>query len=283
MDIAFCFSRCYYVSHPINLPLDMTGDIRVEQWWIHAGIIKVVASAVAGAVVTLLLAQLLKRRGRFLYSVRHTQIGMSADDEIFGNVRLTWNDHPVANLFLSTIELKNESLNDFKEITTKVYTNDTTLLTERTEVVGTTEILHWSSRFREILKVEFGQPTPAQTDIYNKSREYTIPTMNRGQVVRLAFLNAPPQGLQPTLWLDIVHPGVKLEYRKPYGELLGVSQPASAIVGFILGLMFLGIEIYYVKDAWLAAVLCFILGSILLLPGALLIKGWYRLRDLLGS
>ena len=170
-----------------------------------------------------------------------------------------------------------------KKLPQKVYTNDTTLLTERTEVVGTTEILHWSSRFREILKVEFGQPTPAQTDIYNKSREYTIPTMNRGQVVRLAFLNAPPQGLQPTLWLDIVHPGVKLEYRKPYGELLGVSQPASAIVGFILGLMFLGIVIYYVKDAWLAAVLCFILGSILLLTGALLIKGWYRLRDLLGS
>lgn len=271
------------MSRLIDLLLDTTGGIRVEQWWIHAGIIKVVASAVAGGVITLLITKLLKKRGRFLYSVSHTQIGMSADDDIFGNVRLTWNDHPVANLFLSTIELKNESLNDFKDIVAKVYTNDTTLLTERTEVVGTTEILHWSDRFRESLKVESGQPTPAQMDMYNESREYIIPIVNRGQVVRLAFLNAPTQGLQPTLWLDIVHPGVKFEFRKPQGELLGVSQPASAIVGFILGLMFLGIVIHYVKTAWLAAVLCFIFGSILVLPGALLIKCWYRLRDLLGS
>lgn len=255
----------------------------MEQLWLHSGMVEVIVSAVAGGVVTLLLMKVMKKRGRFIYSVHHTQIGMSADDKTFGNVRLTWNDHPVANLFLSTIELKNESLKDFKDIVAKVYTDNTTLLTERTEVVGTTEILQWSKRFRETLQIQSGQPTPAQKNIYNTSREYTISTMNRGQVVRFAFLNVPRQGVEPTLWLDVVHEGVKLEFRKPQAEIWGVSQSACAIVGFILGLVFLGIVIKFVEIAWLAAVLCFVFATILVLPGALSIKVWHRLRDLFGS
>ena len=42
------------------------------------------------------------------------------------------------------------------------------------------------------------QPTQEQTTLYYSQREYLLPTMNRGQVVRLAYLNAARSEHQPT-------------------------------------------------------------------------------------
>ena len=252
--------------------------------WLDPRIAEIVASAACGGVVTLLLFRIAKKRGKFSYFVHHNRIAMSADDLVFGNVQVTWNQEPVANLFLSTVELKNDSLKDFEDVVVKVFTNDTTLLTERTEVVGTTQVLRWSPEFRESLQIAAGRPTPFQLELYNTTRVYIVPTMNRGQLIRFAFLNAPEQGVQPSLWLDIVHAGVKLQFKAvPTAQILGVSQPASAFVGFVIGLVFLGAVILFVQSTWFAALISFLFGSFLVLPGALIIRCWYRLRDLLGS
>ena len=97
--------------------------------WLDPRIAEIVASAACGGVVTLLLFRIAKKRGKFSYFVHHNRIAMSADDLVFGNVQVTWNQEPVANLFLSTVELKNDSLKDFEDVVVKVFTNDTTLLT----------------------------------------------------------------------------------------------------------------------------------------------------------
>ncbi len=262
----------------------MQSERLVDIAWLDPGIAEIVASAVCGGVVTLLLFRIAKKRGKFSYFVHHNRIAMSADDPIFGNVQVTWNQKPVGNLFLSTVELKNDSLKDFEDVVVKVFTNDTTLLTERTDVVDTTQGLRWSPGFQESLHTAAGGPTPFQMNLYNTTREYIIPTMNRGQLIRFAFLNAPGQDVQPSLWLDIVHPGVKLRFKAvPTAEILGVSQPAAALVGFVIGLVFLGAVIFFVQSTWIAAGLAFLFGSLLVLPGAFMIRCWYLLRDLVGS
>ena len=88
-------------------------------------------AAVVGAVLTRLTQRVPNKRGLFTYFVRHDRIGLSADDAVFGNVQVTWNNNPVANLYLSTVELRNESLNDYEDVVVRVFTNDTVLLTSR--------------------------------------------------------------------------------------------------------------------------------------------------------
>ena len=91
-------------------------------------------SVISGVAITLLTQRILEKRGLLTYFVRHSRIGVSADDAIFGIVRVTWNGNMVANLYSSTVELRNESLTDFDNVVVRVFSNDTVLLTERTEV-----------------------------------------------------------------------------------------------------------------------------------------------------
>ena len=193
---------------------------------------------------------------------------------------MTWNDTPVDNLYISTVELRNESLNDYENVAARVFTSDTILLTERSEIVGTILHLNWTQRFSNLIRVEPGrEPTQVQRDIFRSQREYLIPTINRGQTVRLTFLNAAKTENQPSLWLDIQHKGVRLEFRAVHNEFWGVPQPYAVLVGTALGLIFLGIVVRLVAAVWIAAVACFLYGVLVLVPGALTIRLWRWLRN----
>ena len=62
-----------------------------------------------GAFLMFLIQKIVNKRGLFTYFVRHNKVGMSTEDAVFGTVRVTWNDSLIQHLYLSTIELKNES------------------------------------------------------------------------------------------------------------------------------------------------------------------------------
>ncbi|HEY2931073.1 MAG TPA: hypothetical protein VGK99_04950 [Acidobacteriota bacterium] len=207
-----------------------------------------VIAGVLGFILALLTQRILGKRGLFTYFVWHNRLGVSADDAIFGSVRVTWNDNPVANLYSSTVELRNESFNDYDNVVVRVFTNDTFLLTERTDIVGTTHFLNWTDEFSNRLVVQPGtQPTIAQQNLYRSQRDYLVPTMNRGQIVRFTFLNAPTSD-KPSLWLDILHKGVRLKFRLAQTQFLGVPQPAAALVGAALSLVVLAVVVSLVDS-----------------------------------
>lgn len=108
-----------------------------------------VASGVGSVFLTLLTQQVHNKRGLFTYFVNHFRVGVSSDDTVFGSVRVTWNGNTVANLYSSTVELTNESMKDFEGVVVRAFTNDTILLTERTEIVGTTHIVEWTDAFKK--------------------------------------------------------------------------------------------------------------------------------------
>ena len=225
----------------------------------------------------------MNKRGLFTYSVQHSKVGVSTDDAVFGIVRITWNDNLIIHLYLSTIELKNESLKDYENVVVKVFTDDTNLLTERSELVGTTRILQWTEEFSNKLVVESGaQPTQEQWDLYRRQREYLLPTMNRGQVVRVAYLNTARTEHQPSLWIDIVHKGVKIKFRAPHNIFMGVPQLHAALVGSALGLLVLGAVIWFIDATWIASAICMVYGLVVMVPGAVCIKSWRWLRDFFG-
>ena len=242
------------------------------------------ASGVGGVLLTLLTQQILNKRGLFTYLVRHSRVGVSADDAVFGSVRVTWNGNPIANLYSSTAELINQSMKDYENVVVRAFTNDTSLLTERTEIVGTTHIAQWTDEFAKQLHVAPGdKASEAQIQLVSRQRDYLVPTINRGQVVRFHFLNAAKTQNQPTIWLDVVHKGVKLQFRVPQNEVLGVPQPMAALIGAILGFVLVGIIITFVQTVWIAALVSFIYGFLAQLPGAYAIRMWRGLREWFGG
>ena len=256
----------------------------MELTFLQNRLIVAVFAGVVGVILTLLIQRILNKRGLFTYFVWHNSVGVSTDDAVFGTVRAFWNDQQVDNLWFSSIELRNASLNDYENVIVKVFTNSTALLNERTEIVGTSRVLEWTAAFaNRVTLLPGNEPTAEQRSLYAREREYLVPTMNRGQFVRITYLNATNTPQQPTIWLDILHKGVKTEIRVAQPEFFGVPQFYAAQIGSASGIVVVALVIATVEALWLAAVLSFLYGLFVLFPGAAAIKLWRRFRDLFGG
>ena len=107
--------------------------------------------------------------------------------------------------------------------------------------------------------------------------------MNRGQVVRLQFLHAAKTLNQPSIWLDVLHKGVRLRFRLRQNEVLGVPQPTAALIGALLGFALLGVIVAFIHSVWIAALCALVYGFFAQVPGAYVVKTWHSLRQWLGG
>lgn len=243
-----------------------------------------IGTAIVGVVGTIIVQQILNRRALFTYFVRHERIGLSADDAIFGRVRVTWNDNPIANLYWSTIELVNQSLKDYENVVVKIFTSDTQLLSEMTQIVGTPDVVKWTDNFVNDLRVPEGQqPSEVQRKTWSSSREYLVPTLNRGQVIRFHFLNSANTQNQPTIWLNVLRKGVRIRFHVPPQQFLGVPQPKVVLVGLVLSVIVVGFIVWCVDTVWIASISSFVLGVLVMLPGAAVIRAWRWFRNWYGG
>ena len=148
-------------------------------------------AAAAGMLGTLLVGALRTRSARFRYSTRVDRIGTSADDHVFGAVRVQWRDNDVRNLYIAVVEIANASSKDLEDVDLKIYTsNDTLLLNERTRIIDSPNIVLWSPDFSARLQSPVGGVlTQEQWKIYNHQREYLVPVFkpwaNSGVPLRL--------------------------------------------------------------------------------------------------
>lgn len=233
----------------------------------------VTISALLGIIGTVIAQRWLNRRSLFTYSVFHSQIGLSAEDAVYGSVKITWNDAPAYRLYLSTIELTNQSTRDFESIIVRAFTNNTRLLKEKTSVVGTTRIVEYSDQYLKKIAVAKGaRPTEVQVNLYYHQKEYIIPTMNRGQTIRFEFLNEPESEGQPEIWLDVLHKGVRCKFRPFQDQFMGESQPKATFVGNMIGILAVGVILIFVENTLTAAILSYIIGVTIVLPGIYAIK-----------
>tara|TARA_R110002074_G_scaffold373069_2_gene548839 strand:- start:99869 stop:100642 length:774 start_codon:yes stop_codon:yes gene_type:complete len=237
-------------------------------------------SAFGGLIVAVVAQYLLNKRGVFAYQVFHNRVGLSAEDAIYGSVKVTWNDTAVAHLYLSTVEITNLSMKDYESVVVRVFSNNTTLLTQRTEIVDSTRLIEFTQEYKnEIAVSDGGRPTENQFSLYRTQRDYFVPTMNRGQALRFEFLNAAHSEQQPAIWLDILHKGVVCKFQVAKEQVFGVPQSTAALVGTVVGLLGVGAIIAWVQSLPLAALLSFLIGWLVLVPGAYTIKAFRRLRE----
>lgn len=253
-------------------------------WLTESKLLLAVLAGFGGILATLLTQQLLNRRSLLTYYAQHMRVGMSADDKIYGNVRVTWNESPVANLFLSTIHLRNASNRDLTDVKVIAFSNDADLLTENAALLDTTQLLHYTTDFESRLQVPPGeQPTDEQFRLYRARREYSLPTFNRGQAIRMQFLAAAHEATGPSIWLDIVHPGVRLQYRDVPPEFLGAPKQPATYVGLSITAIAVVMLVSASDNTWLVGLCSFVLGLMFMVPGALAIRAWRQVQTWLAG
>ncbi len=239
-----------------------------------------IAGGIGGVITAWFTQRVLNKRGTFTYFVNHLRVGVSTEDAVFGSVAVSWNGNPISNLFLSTIELKNESMNDYENVVVRAYTSDTHLLSEQTQICDTPNILAWSEKYKNQLHVESGQaPTENQRAIYSGQREYIIPIMNRGQAIKITYLNSAKGSEMPNIWLSVSQKGVKL----PQNQILGVPQPRAAFAGVCIGVAVVIILVSSVSNPWVVAIASLTYGLVAQLPGAYAIKILQKTREAIGG
>ena len=269
-----------------------------------------IVAALLGIIGTIVAQRWLNRRSLFTYSVFHSQIGLSAEDAIYGSVQITWNGNLVNRLYLSTIDLTNQSAKDFESVMVRAFTNNTVLLTQKTMVVGTTRVIEFTDEYkRQIAVGEESLPTEYQVDLHSHNRDYIVPTMNRGQTIRFEFLNAAESDEEPQIWLDVLHEGVNCKFRPWQDQFKGVPQPTAVLeavskmpdrrfggrrswakamtflflrpllVGNLVCASIVLLMLFYVEDSPIPIILSYILGVFVLLPGTYAIKFYRQIRN----
>lgn len=247
-------------------------------------IVIVTCSTIFGIFVTWITQQILNKRAVFSYNVNHNRVGVSTDDAIFGSVRVTLNGKELPNLYLSTIEIRNESSNDYENVDIRAYTNDTLLLSERTQIDETSYILELSDKYKKDLQLADGQEiSQAQRDLYNRQREFNVPAINRGQIIKLTFLNSATVNTDPSICVDIQKKGIKLVFRPPLITIHGEYQTHAAVVGVIIGFLIGAILIANDTVLWLSVCIAMIYGLVASTPGAYFLKSWRKCRDVIGG
>ncbi len=251
---------------------------------IQSEYISAIAGGIGGVLIAWLTQRVLSKRGTFTYFVNHQRIGVSTEDPIFGSVTISWNAHPIPNLYLSVIELKNESMNDYENVVVRTYTDSTLLLSEQTQILDTPNVLEWPEKYKMQLHVQAGaEPSANQRAIYNGQREHVIPVMNRGQAIKFTYLNSSKSSNTPTIWLAVTQKGVKLKFRPPQHQVFGVPQPQAAFVGVLIGLAVIVTLAWQVPNPWVVAAGSFIYGLVAQVPGAYAIRLSRRIREAIGG
>jgi hypothetical protein len=246
--------------------------------------LSVIAGGASGIFTAWITQRVLNRRGIFSYSVTHNRVGVTTEDPIFGSVAVTWNGNAIPNLFLSTIEMKNESLNDYENVIVSAFTNDTKLMTEQTQLLETPTYLEWSEKYKQKMYVESGNTlTDSQLSLYNGQREYVIPIFNRGQAIKVTYLNSAVSSSIPNIWVSIAIKGVKLKFQGPQNKIIGVPQGQAAFSGFLIGLAVWCALVLLSSEPMVIATIAMLYGFIAQIPGAYAIKIIRSVREAIGG
>ncbi|MDE0534436.1 MAG: hypothetical protein OXI01_23740 [Albidovulum sp.] len=277
--------------------------------WIVPYLDWVVPSLISGIftlAVTLLVVVVRNRRVLLTYHVTHYRIGISALDEIHGEVAVTVGGNPVQNLYMSNIWLVNRSMRDVEDLEIKVFcrVEDMHLMSEQTHVEGTVDYLRHTAEFDEIksqLTNAFGEVENARVAgdhaktqmldrtiesnwrTFSTSRWYAVPVLARGQAVRFAYMTNVLSDASPEIFISCQKAGVRLKYKEPYQpvwHLWGVSLADAGLVGIAISTVIWILVISSISTLWLAALICLVAGLLSSVPGAGVVKlyWWVRIR-----
>lgn len=242
-------------------------------------IIEKILFLIIGAVVTIIIGKLREKTASFYYTPQTTRIGITADDEIYGSMRVFWRDQEMNNLHLSSIEVENRSFRDFENVKFKVYCEkETEMLTERTGIVDTPYVADHSDDFKDRVK-QASAPDSEQSvmDILAHQREYNIPVFNRGQKVIFQYLCTRPNDQESAhIFVDCNTKGVRMKKAKVPSVLVTDLFGTPIYIALVRGLIIV-VVVYIlcgllIENVWVSSAIAMLSGLMAQLFGAV----WYR-------
>lgn len=251
----------------------------------NLSISQIFIGTVIGALVTYVFSMLSKRRAVFEYSATHSKIGTSTDDPNFGSIRVLYNDQPAKNLWLSTLEITNTSLTDFKEVPIKIVATAPAIMLNQTLRINETypNDLYFDDDFKKYLVPDDNNKyTEAQIQLYKSQRCFKIPVVNRGDKLTFTYLMHTPNGM-PELHASISATGIRCKF-KPLTNLpldLPYTIVRAICFGLVLVVPTLLVVIITVNDAHVSAIIGFFLGLLTGTIGLYISRTWDKLRNLL--
>lgn len=245
------------------------------------------------------------RRSLLTYHVTHDRIGISAQDNIHGEVSVTVGGHRMQNLYMSNVWLVNRSMRDVEDLEVKVWCgpDDMRLMSEQTHVGGTVESLKHTAEYEEIKNQLMNAITGAQqatargdaataTQIneaqaanwrtWSTQRWYSVPVLGRNQTIRFTYMTDVISGADPAIFVSCQKAGVRVRYKQPYQpvwHLWGVPLVEAGLTGIAIGILVWLLVISTVSTLWVAALLCLVVGLLSNFPGAAVVKLYKWLRD----
>ncbi len=239
---------------------------------IYVGII----TFVVGVIFKHLWDRFIRRIITIRYSVWHQTLALSGDDPLFGNVQVLHDNNSVTNLFISSIQLSNDSNHDLSGLELNIACDQQSLiLISHAANSRSLKNLKLSDDFSQILSEE-NVSNPLRT------RDYQVPVLNRGDVINILMLVTRDVPGLPYISVSCDHPGLKLKFhavspQKLYGE----SQKMSALIGLFIGVTLCFTILYYSLTQSLSVWLAYILGATGAVLGALAIKLMRLIKKLL--
>lgn len=248
-----------------------------------------VVSLVIGVLLTTIVNRLRNKSHVITFTNLSNRIGVSADDDVFGNVRVQWKETPVRNLWVHTVELENSTTTDLADVDLHFHAESGTfILSERAVVVGQPRPLDWSPIFAARMELNGDKPSESQTREYFSNREYRVPVFNRSQRINVALLcthandDSPPN-------IDISTPskGVRLKrLRSPFvilKPIFGVPIPIATRRGLLCAVAAVVLCSLFIWKVWLAATLSVAVGLFAQVIGAAIYRAEKYLKDALGG
>jgi len=244
--------------------------------------------AVAGAIVVHLWRRYRERMVTLRWQVSHQPLGFSSQDVLFGTIEIRYNGNPVHNLFFTLIEIQNDSNSDLTNVDLNFVFNDgSEIRMSHGAVQGSANMLPFAEPFETDLRrfLTLQQDDPPKAGLPGtlfRRRDYRVPTLNRGAVVRVGMLVQAQTGQQPFIQVASDHPGLRLVFQAPRSLVLGVNHNLAISIGILAGIAIIsGLSVIPIGRAWVIAA-AFAIGCFSALLGAGLVRTLRWLRRVFG-
>lgn len=223
-------------------------------------ILKYVICAVLGGLLAWLGQKIANRKRYIRYTVNTAQLGFSANDEHFGNIRIIWNDTNLSIVHFSRVEIQNTTGQDIENFIFNIYTrDDTIMLVDAKYIQGSSNIFDWSPSFYQTISLKEGhEPVKHQVHAWHHNREYMVPVFNRSETLQVQILTTG--GDDGELFVDTRTKGVHTKLQGQVPKLHGVPVTITLPLGVILAILGTCMLVLADFNGWITAFISMLLG-----------------------
>ncbi len=236
-----------------------------------------IAIFVVGWIANRYYEQYKNRIQNIMYSVNKTFLGVSANDNLYGNVEILHDGSPVENLYLCDIIVTNTANKDFEKLQIKVWTvsADNIILRSYAGKKTSPDIISLTEEYTK----QANDPNIAHDDPIWSNRVYDIPVLNRDDIVTFSCLVSNNKGEEPNIYLACEQAGLKLKQDYSQTQFFwGENHVHCTIYGVIISAILMIPVLYFVSSKIIASVVIFILGICCMLPGVLILKMMRKIK-----